>query len=60
MKINVDKEKCIGCGTCVNLCPECFELDSEGKSHYKDASCEECDIKEIVASCPAEAIAVEE
>lgn len=37
MKIILDKIKCIGCGSCVNLCPQFFEMSEEGKSHLKDS-----------------------
>jgi ferredoxin len=61
MKIKVDTEKCIGCGTCVSLCNECFEI-KDGKSHPKseDCKCESCDLKEVASSCPVEAITIEE
>lgn len=58
MKINVDKEKCIGCGTCVSLCEECFEL-KDGISHPKKDACESCDLKEVADSCPVGAISIE-
>ena len=29
-KIIVDESKCVGCGLCVNNCPDCFELNDEG------------------------------
>jgi len=56
MKIVVDREKCIGCGTCVSLCPDCFEM-KEGKSSVK-AEVEKCDcnLDEVIESCPVEAI----
>ncbi|MCK5085393.1 ferredoxin, partial [Candidatus Parcubacteria bacterium] len=31
-KIVIDQELCIGCGACVNLCPDAFELQHDGKS----------------------------
>lgn len=49
MKVN--KEKCIGCGACVSVCPDVFELVN-GKS--KVLSDEDCD--ESVDVCPVGAI----
>lgn len=61
-KIKVDKEKCIGCGLCVSLCPEVFEVD-EGKSRVKEEvdleKNKKC-VKEAVQSCPVGAIEKEE
>jgi len=59
-KIKVDEEKCIGCGTCAALCPECFEL-KDGTSVVKseNCKCKTCKLKEVVESCPAEAITLE-
>lgn len=31
-KIKLEREKCIGCGTCSALCPKYFELKDDGKS----------------------------
>lgn len=57
--LRVNKEKCIGCGLCVNLCPAVFELEDNGKSKVKDnADLEqnkEC-VKEAKESCPVGAI----
>jgi ferredoxin len=55
--IKVDQEKCTGCGTCVALCPEVFELDENGKSRVKNvAACEKCDCQNAIDSCPVQAI----
>ena len=57
-KIEIDKEKCLGCGLCVGLCPEVFEL-KENKSFVKDdidVEKNEADIKNAEDSCPAQAI----
>jgi ferredoxin len=35
MSYKVNKEKCIGCGYCVSVCPEVFELGEDGKSKIK-------------------------
>jgi ferredoxin len=37
-KIILEKEKCIGCGSCAALCPKYFEMADDGKSHVKDST----------------------
>lgn len=32
LKIKVNKDVCIGCGLCMNVCPKVFNLDDDGKS----------------------------
>jgi len=57
VKLAVDKEKCIGCGACAALCPDAFEMGSDGKSHVKNAkACAKCDCKASVDGCPVGAI----
>lgn len=62
MKAYVDKDLCIGCGLCPNICPEVFEYGLEDVATVivdtvpKDA---EDTAKEAVESCPSEAIRVE-
>lgn len=61
MKIKIDKEKCIGCGNCMAVCPQVFELQN-GKSTIKpDADLEknkDC-IRQAINSCPMLAISEE-
>ncbi len=56
-RIDVDKEKCIGCGACAAVCPGSFEM-KDGKSYPKPKveklTCE----KEAEAGCPVQAIRV--
>ena len=52
--VTVDKEKCIGCGLCVQVCDEVFEM-SEGKAKVKAQKDIPC-VKEAVKSCPVNAI----
>lgn len=59
MKIEVNRDECIGCMTCVNLCPDCFEM-KDGKSSVKECDTTKCDLEEICESCPVEAITIEE
>jgi len=32
LKASVNKNSCIGCGICVDICPSLFELDPQGLS----------------------------
>jgi len=59
-KFKVNQEVCIGCGTCISLCPECFELNEEGKSQVKLEECQDnCDSDEVISDCPVRAISIE-
>ena len=53
--VKVDKKKCIGCGACVSICPEIFEIGEGGKARVKAQKDDSC-IKEAIDSCPANAI----
>ncbi len=57
-KVKIDKQKCLGCGVCISLCPEVFEL-KDGKSQIKgkvDFKKHKDCIKEVIDSCPVNAI----
>lgn len=59
MKIKIDKNKCIGCGTCVALASKTFKLGSDGKAEVIEPSGdEEATIKEALDSCPVDAISL--
>lgn len=61
MKVIIDREKCIGCGTCPALCPDVFELDSAFKAFVKEGAdlTKPC-VKDATSACPVEAISIEE
>jgi len=61
MKIKVDEAKCIGCGTCVSLCDDCFEMQGAISHPKNGGNCESdsCNLKEVAESCPVQAINVE-
>ncbi len=57
----VDHEKCVGCGTCESLCPDCFKVKEDGKSWVVCDSCEagNCNCQEVVDACPVGAITIQ-
>jgi ferredoxin len=62
MKVTVDEETCIGCESCVEMCPEVFEM-SDDKAIVKvdevpEGVEESC--REAAENCPVEAIQIEE
>lgn len=53
----VNKEKCLGCGSCSLSCPEGTEMDTDGKAKViSSAKVEECGGVDL---CPYGAIEVE-
>ena len=52
--VSIDKEKCIGCGLCAEICGEIFKI-SEGKAKVMSQKNTPC-IKEAIKSCPVSAI----
>ena len=67
-KIQIEREKCIGCGSCAALCPKYFEIVDDGKSHIVGANkqdVEELEVEKIecaqqaAQACPAQCIFVE-
>lgn len=55
IKVKVDHEKCIGCGTCVSLCPEKFQMVGNKSVANNEGECN-CDLEDIIENCPADAI----
>lgn len=56
-KIKVDKEKCIGCGTCAALASKTFELDNDTKAKVKkEDGDDDKTIMQAAESCPVLAI----
>ena len=58
MEIIIDKEECIGCGTCVDMCPEdVLEIDEDEKAYVANKDdCTECKACEV--NCEYDAISV--
>lgn len=62
MKGFVDKDTCIGCGLCPDICPEVFEMDDDGKDIAKDIEIPGDIVpsaREAEEQCPVAAITVE-
>lgn len=61
MRGYVDKDLCIGCGLCPDICPEVFKMDDDGKAIAQEGGIPEVVInlaKDAEAQCPVEAISV--
>ena len=59
MKPVVDEEKCIGCGSCVEICPMVFQLNDEKSRVIDPDACEFAECCEAAAeNCPEEAITI--
>ena len=56
-KIEVDNEKCIGCGDCVDVCPvDVYEMQDEKSVPVNAEECIGCE--SCVEACEQEAITV--
>ena len=70
-KIIQQRDKCIGCGTCVAVCPDFWQMEDDGKATLKgstdvgegkfelEVQAMACN-KEAASSCPVQIITVEE
>jgi ferredoxin len=58
--ILLETEECIGCESCVEICPDMFEFDEEhGVAKVRtEMSANEDIVQEAIDSCPAEAISI--
>ena len=59
MKVHVDPDLCISCGSCVDICPDVFNWNEDGIAEEQvDEVPEEFEdlAREAVESCPTDAI----
>jgi len=65
-KVIHQRDKCIGCGTCVAVCADFWEMGQDGKASLKGAKDNVLEIqdpgcnKEAVSACPIQIITIEE
>lgn len=63
MTPRVEEDLCIGCELCADICPNVFEMGSDGLSHVIDddpAEAEHDCVQEAADVCPTDAIILEE
>jgi ferredoxin len=62
MKAVVDPNACVGCGLCVDTCPEVFEMDAAIAKVIADPVPEKAKAKckDAAEACPVEAIKIVE
>ncbi len=57
----IDKELCISCGNCIELCPAVFGWDDDEKAQIiKEDGCAECNCQQAADECPTNAITIQE
>lgn len=59
MKIKVNQETCVGCGACVGVAEDLFEIQDSGLSHAKKEEVpkdKEEQAQEAIGVCPTGAI----
>ena len=60
-QVAIEREECLGCEACVELCPEIFGFDIDDAKAYvimAEGGDEDC-LEEAIASCPAACISSE-
>lgn len=59
-KVTIDASTCVGCGLCVNSCPDVFDMNDDGIAVVKGTDACGCDLNEVASQCPVNCIVVEE
>jgi len=61
LRASVNKNTCIGCGICTEICPVVFELDPMGLSESTIATIDPSlgsTLRQAAESCPTDAITI--
>lgn len=60
MEIKIDKEVCIGCGTCVALAGKSFQMADDGKAEPVNPPGDDQETVQMAAdSCPVKCITIQ-
>ncbi|MBN2478011.1 ferredoxin [Candidatus Micrarchaeota archaeon] len=65
VKITLDRDACIGCGSCTAVCPKYWEMGDDGKTTLKGSKDNVLEIEEAecnmdaAQSCPVNCIHIE-
>ncbi len=61
-KVIIDTDECVGCESCVEICPDVFQFNDDEEKAYvvKDEGGPEDLIEEAMEACPVDCILWEE
>lgn len=60
MGLRVIKESCVGCGLCESKCSDCFKVEGGLAEVIGDNLNCNCKMEDVIESCPAKAIVIDE
>ena len=61
MRVEIDRDGCIGCTLCAATCPEVFEMADDGKAKVKDEPtvADPDEVQRAADGCPVDVIEVD-